>query len=165
LESLKDWGIIWKISFIVQNNSQTMQKIVSMAAIAGIFALMAIPVGSAFAAQPPQTPPAKPIDEIWHNDQLWNTVVLGPLNGPVPDHTLDAFYLIDGQNPVAGAGPGDSDFNGGRWLPLPVSCDGGCPLFTDGDDVEAAIVAGIAEVGEPGTPFLCPLTNRNAEAP
>ncbi len=143
-----------------------MQKIIPMAVIAGIFALMAIPVGSAFAANPPETPPAKPVDLIWHNDQLWNTVVLGPLHGPTPMQTLDAFYMVDGQDhPVAGAGPGDRDYNGGRWLPIPVSCDGGCPLFSDGDEVEAAIAAGIAEAGEPGTPFLCPLTNRNAEAP
>ena len=141
-----------------------MQKILSMAAIAGIFALMAIPVGSAFAANPPQTPPPKPVDLIWHNGQLWNTVVLGELRGPVPEQTLDAFYMVDSQdNPVAGAGPGDVDYNGGRWLPIPVSCVDECPVFEDGDAVEAAIADGIVTVGEPGIPFLCPLVNRNAE--
>ena len=107
-------------------------------------------------------PPGKPINLAWHNDQLWNSVVIGTLHGNLDPATLDAFYMISGQQPVAGAGPGDNDYNGGRWLPIPISCTGGCPLFTDGEDVEAALIAGTAMAGSPGTPFLCPLTNPNA---
>jgi len=64
-----------------------------------------------------------------------------------------------------GAGPGDRDYNGGRWLPTMVSCtDGPCGPFTDGDDVEAALENGTLQVDDTGTPFLCPLTNPNDEA-
>lgn len=104
------------------------------------------------------TPPGMTV--IWHDGELWNSVVLGDLHGNPPAHTLDALYIVPGQNLVAGAGPGDSDFNGGRWIPTMVAWVGGGPqpLFTDGDAVEAAIGAGDLMVTGTGTPFLCPLT-------
>jgi len=108
-------------------------------------------------------PPARPIDLVWHNDQLWNSVVIGTLHGNPNPATLDAFYMISGQQPVAGAGPGDNDYNGGRWLPTMVSCASGpCGPFADGEDVEAALGDGTLQVDGTGTPFLCPLTNPNA---
>jgi len=110
-------------------------------------------------------PPGRPTNLAWHDGELWNSVVLGPLHGNAPAHTLDAFYTFGTQEPVAGAGPGDSDYNGGRWQPF--SCTGGGD-FEDGDEVEAAIAAVdivcTPNMGGPfgGANFLCPLTNRNA---
>lgn len=112
------------------------------------------------------TPPAHMVDLIWANDRLWNTVVLGELHGNVPAHTLDAFYVIPGQNPVAESSPGDSDYNGGRWLPTVLAWvgPGTQPLFTDGEAVKAAIDGGSLVVMGTGNPFLCPLTNPNDTA-
>lgn len=109
-------------------------------------------------------PPAHAVNLIWANDELWNTVVVGPLHGKVPVHTLDVFYMIPGQNPVSEAAPGDADYNGGRWLPTMVAWvgAGAQPLFTDGEDVKAALMSGDLVVVGMGAPFLCPLTNRNA---
>ena len=46
-----------------------------------------------------------------------------------------------------------------------VSCtDDSCGPFTDGDDVEEALENGTLQVDGTGTPFLCPLTNRNDKA-
>lgn len=109
-------------------------------------------------------PPAHVSNLIWANDELWNTVVLGALHGNAPAHTLDAFYMIPGQNPVSEAAPGDADYNGGRWLPTMLSWvgPGAQPLFTDGEDVKSAIAGGSLVVVGTGNPFLCPLTNPNA---
>ena len=111
-------------------------------------------------------PPARLVDLVYHDDELWNSVVLGAIHGNPPAHTLDAFYMIAGQNPVAGAGPGDRDYNGGRWLPTMVMWAGAGPqpLFTDGDAVEQALDVGDLVITGTGNPFLCPLTNRNAVA-
>ncbi|MFQ6013434.1 MAG: hypothetical protein ACE5LS_07300 [Thermoplasmata archaeon] len=108
-------------------------------------------------------PPARPVDLVYHDDVLWDSVVLGPLHGNPKPTTLDAFYMIPGQAPVAGAGPGDRDYNGGRWQPTMVAwvSGGAQPLFTDGDAVEAALAAGDLVVTGSGAPFLCPLTNPN----
>lgn len=110
-------------------------------------------------------PPGRPTNLAWHDGQMWNSVVLGPLHGRAPAHTLDAFYVFPGvQAPVAGAGPGDSDYNGGRWIPF--VCTGG-GAYTDGDQVEADILSAAItctpNMGGPfaGQNFLCPLTNRN----
>ena len=112
-------------------------------------------------------PGGRPANLAWHDGQLWDSVVLGPLHGNPPSHTLDAFYTFPaavGQAPVAGAGPGDTDYNGGRWQPF--ICTGG-GSFTDGDQVEAAIAA-LSIICTPGggpfagAKFLCPLTNPNA---
>ena len=111
-------------------------------------------------------PPVKPVDLAWHDDVLWDSVVLGPLHGNPAAHTLDDFYVGLGQNPVAGAGPGDSDYNGGRWIPTVLSWvgAGAQPTFTDGDDIEAALASGDLIVIATGAPFLCPLTNPNNSA-
>lgn len=108
-------------------------------------------------------PPAKPVDLVWANDELWDSTVLGPLHGSPKPHTLDAFFLVPGQNPVSDAAPGDKEYNGGRWLPTMLSWvgAGAQPLFTDGEDVQAAIDTGDFVVLGTGTPFLCPLTNPN----
>jgi hypothetical protein len=129
--------------------------------IVGALVSVAIP---AFAVHGGGRPPPKPANLVWHDDVQWNTVILGPLHGRAPDHTLDALYFFEGGTRlVAGAGPGDSDYNGGRWQPF--VCDSGG--FTDGDAVEAAIRLGSINCVPGGGPFLgqnflCPLTNRNA---
>jgi hypothetical protein len=109
------------------------------------------------------TPPARPVDLVWANGQLWDSVVLGTLHGNVPMQTLDEFYMIPGQNPVAESAPGDADYSAGRWLPVMLQWvgSGSAPLFTDGEQVEAAMTAGDLVVVAMGTPFLCPLTNPN----
>ncbi|HKZ47825.1 MAG TPA: hypothetical protein VJ397_03445 [Thermoplasmata archaeon] len=108
-------------------------------------------------------PPPKAVDLIWANGQLWDSVLLGALHGNVPPQTLDALYMVAGQNPVSAAAPGDSDYNGGRWLPTVLAWvgAGAPPLFTDGEQVEASMAAGDLVVVGTGSPFLCPLTNPN----
>jgi hypothetical protein len=149
-----------------QRSQTSTSRLVGFAAISVLLAL-ALTIGAPFAlAVHDGAPPGKPVNLAWHDDQLWNSVVLGPLHGPTPPHTLDAFYTFPDQAPVAGAGPGDPDYNGGRWIPF--SCTAAPGTLTDGDQVEAAILAGdivcTPNAGGPfmGANFLCPLTNRNA---
>lgn len=136
------------------------------ASIAATSLLLIVGVVLPAAAVNEGAPPARLVDLVYHDDELWNSVVLGPIHGNPPAHTLDAFYMVPGQNPVAGAGPGDRDYNGGRWLPTMVEWvgGGGQPMFIDGDEVEAAIDSGDLIVTGTGDPFLCPLTNRDAVA-
>ena len=154
-----------KINFLSNLNAKYI-RIASLSAV-----MTSVLVLSLFATIPDSAavhsgaPPGKPIDLVWHNDQLWNSVVIGTLHGNPNPATLDVFYVFSDQNPVAGAGPGDRDYNGGRWLPTMVSCTSDpCGPFTDGDDVEAALENGTLQVDGTGTPFLCPLINPNDEA-
>lgn len=145
-----------------------MRRVMGIAAVALVVLAVALLPGLTLTASAVHggAPPAHQVDLVWHDGQLWNSVVLGELHGRAPAHTLDAFFMGLGENPVAGSGPGDTDYNGGRWLPTMVKWvgAGSQPVFTDGDEVEAAIAVGDLVVMGTGAPFLCPLTNPNDAA-
>ena len=85
-----------------------------------------------------------------------------------PAHSFDTIYAIDGQLNVATAAPGDRGYNGGRWRVLPVSFDDyagalaahdadGNGVFDSDEEIDAAVAAGDASIGDPIRSFLCPV--------
>lgn len=90
-----------------------------------------------------------------------------------PAHSYDTIYAIDGQPNVATAAPGDKGYNGGRWQVRPVTIgDGGDAAYAaalaeadtndsgdlDSDEeLDAAVGAGLASIGDPIKSFLCPV--------
>jgi hypothetical protein len=85
-----------------------------------------------------------------------------------PAHSYDTIYAIAGQPNVATAAPGDEGYNGGRWQVLPLTFDdydavlaaadlnGSGDLDSD-EEVDAAVDAGLADIGESVRSFLCPV--------
>ncbi len=65
-------------------------------------------------------PAARVADAIWANDELFATIITDTTFMSPPLHSTDVIYSfmmsgLAGQRSVADAGPGDPDFNGGRW--------------------------------------------------
>ena len=85
-----------------------------------------------------------------------------------PAHSYDTIYAIDGQPNVATAAPGDRDYNGGRWQVLPVTIDDYDAALAVADtnasgdldsdeELDAAVGAGLASIGDTVRSFLCPV--------
>jgi hypothetical protein len=85
-----------------------------------------------------------------------------------PDESFDTLYTIDGHPSVATAAPGDTDFNGGRWMVHALAfddyaaavahADGNASGDLDSDaEVQAAIAAGLAEDTGVVRRFECPV--------
>lgn len=81
---------------------------------------------------------------LWADDEMWGTKVTTPLPAPVGNnaHSFDGFFFItdpgwvasDGpagwlQPPVMESAPGNSDYNGGRWVTIRVT-------VTDAGDID-----------------------------
>lgn len=148
------------------------RKYALLLGIVTTLSLFAIP---AFAGKPPEAPPAKPEDAIWANGRLYDTIILGDIKNPNPI-SMDYLYNFEGsglmgQRSVAEAAPGDKDYNGGRWILIPVKftpCgiavhdpdgDGyvNFELMSEEEVLYHAFVLGHLELGEPARYFLCPL--------
>jgi len=78
-------------------------------------------------------------------------------NTGAPAHSFDIIYDIAGQLNVAGAAPGDRDYNGGRWMVHALDYDGSLGTLTSAEDVEAAIAAGAAVDLGVVKSFVCPV--------
>jgi len=82
-----------------------------------------------------------------------------------PSSTYDTIYALgDGLVNVAEAKPGDTDYNGGRWMVLPITwTEGVTPVqLTSAEDVEAWADAGLLTIGStPVKQFLCPVIPDN----
>lgn len=79
-----------------------------------------------------------------------------------PQHSFDTIYALGpGLINVAEAAPGDTDFNGGRWMVVPVIWDDSVPFeerqLTDADDLAPLVEAGLVSFAEPTKYFLCPV--------
>jgi hypothetical protein len=78
-----------------------------------------------------------------------------------PASTFDKIYALgDGLINVAEAKPGDRDFNGGRWMVLPVTwADGVTPVqYTNDGDILQAEADGLLTIATtPVKEFLCPV--------
>jgi hypothetical protein len=83
-----------------------------------------------------------------------------------PASTYDKIYALgDGLINVAEAKPGDTDFNGGRWMVLPITwAEGVTPVqLTNAEDVEAWADAGLLTIATtPAKQFLCPVIPDNS---
>ena len=82
-----------------------------------------------------------------------------------PSFTYDKIYALgNGLINVAEAKPGDRDYNGGRWMVLPITwTEGVTPVqLTSAEDVEAWADAGLLTIGStPVKQFLCPVIPDN----
>lgn len=86
-------------------------------------------------------------------------------NTGAPAHSFDIIYDIEGQPNVATAAPGDSGYNGGRWMVHGISLSGDItPVDANGsgdldsaEEVHAAIMAGIATDLGVVRSFECPV--------
>lgn len=78
-----------------------------------------------------------------------------------PDSSFDRIYALGaGLINVAEAKPGDTDFNGGRWMVLPVTwATGVTPVqLTNAEQVEAYAAAGMLTIASsPVALFECPV--------
>ena len=83
-----------------------------------------------------------------------------------PSFTYDKIYALgDGLINVAEAKPGDRDFNGGRWMVLPITWSAGVtPVqLTNAEDVEAWADLGLLTIATtPARQFLCPVIPDNS---
>jgi hypothetical protein len=76
-----------------------------------------------------------------------------------PASTYDKIYALGGDlMNVAEAKPGDRDYNGGRWMVLPVTWNVTPVQLTSAEEVEAYAAAGMLDIAtSPARQFLCPV--------
>jgi hypothetical protein len=76
-----------------------------------------------------------------------------------PAHSFDRIFALgDGLANVAEAKPGDSDYNGGRWMVLPITWNTTPVQLTSAEQVEAYADAGMLTIGsDPAASFVCPV--------
>jgi len=58
---------------------------------------------------------------------------------------------------VAEAAPGDRDYNGGRWMVLPITWNIAPVQFTSDTQILAAASVGDIVIGDPVKYFTCPV--------
>lgn len=79
-----------------------------------------------------------------------------------PDGTYDALYVVPGQLAVAEAAPGDTDYNGGRWIRYQTTWNTTPYLLESEEDVLAAWMAGDLSINwTPDASFECPVIPLN----
>jgi hypothetical protein len=127
--------------------------------VAGIsVALLAASIGAggALAGGPPA--PAFYVDGDLYRTVGTPTDLFGT---GAPESTYDVIYALGGDLlNVAESKPGDRDYNGGRWLVLPITwADDVEPVqFKNDDDILAAAEAGDLTIGStPVKSFVCPV--------
>lgn len=128
--------------------------------ILGIAVLMAVTTAApAFAAQPDSGPITPHL--IYADGELYGTILKGSLPYNGNNQAFDQLFMVPEQNPVAEAAPGQG-YNGGRWLPTPVTKTASFPaghIITSAADLAEAEMHGWVTIGAPdtGAAFLCPL--------
>lgn len=129
--------------------------IVALAALMAV-ALLAAPAAAARGGEPgsPIVPGA-----IYADGELYATILQGPLHYNGNPKSFDQLFLVPGQAPVSEAAPGNSNYNGGRWLPTPVSWNVAAYPITSYAQLHAAAMNADVTIGSPMTDaaFLCPL--------
>jgi hypothetical protein len=76
-----------------------------------------------------------------------------------PAHSYDAIYVLGGNLVnVAESAPGDRDYNGGRWMVLPVTWHTSPVQLTSEEQIEAYAAAGMLTIASsPVRMFACPV--------
>jgi hypothetical protein len=77
-----------------------------------------------------------------------------------PAKTFDNLYALGGGGllDVAAAAPGDSDYNGGRWMVFPVTWNvTPYQLFSEEEVLAAATAGDLTIASEPAKEFVCPV--------
>lgn len=117
-------------------------------------------VAAPAAAEGPNFGPA-----IYADGRAWGTKGLGSLPPPNGSNgqSFDMLFAftngVSGQLAVSEAGPGNPNYNGGRWnLQSAAWVEGAQPvLITSYDQLMMYVDAGLIEVASANTFFLCPL--------
>lgn len=80
-------------------------------------------------------------------------------NTGAPAHSFDIIYALGGDLlNVAESKPGDRDYNGGRWMVLPVTWNVMPVQLTSAEQVQAYAAAGMLDIAsEPVKLFECPV--------
>ena len=138
-----------------------------------ISTLTLICVSSVFAA-----PSIRVSGALWANDELFDTVLTDTSFHLPPVHSTDVLYNfmisgLGGQRSVSDSGPGDRDFNGGRWsVKVVVFTEAGIEAhdpdgdgivnfeLTNADDVIAHQTLGHLDIMDTSIYFECPLLKR-----
>ncbi len=78
-------------------------------------------------------------------------------NTGAPADSYDAIYALGGDLVnVAEAAPGDTDYNGGRWMVDPITWNVEPVQLTSAEQVLEYAANGWLTIGEPDTFFVCP---------
>ena len=143
-----------------------------LALLAALAAIVVVTTSTASANQPAQV-------IVYADGALYNAIIPMSPHGTVqyphvPDgavpsvadlETTDDLYIVvtNSVTPlVSDSAPGDSDYNGGRWLPrmvTPLVDPGLIPELTSEEAIIAATVAGKVSISAAGDVFLCPITS------
>ena len=84
-------------------------------------------------------------------------------NTGAPAHSFDRIYALGGALAnVAEAKPGDRDYNGGRWMVLPVTWHTSAVQLTSAEQVLDYSEAGLLSIATtPAKMFVCPVIPAN----
>jgi hypothetical protein len=124
-----------------------------LAAIAATTFVLALSASAVAAGGPPSV-------AFYVDGQRYRTIATPTdlSNTGAPDSSFDRIYALgNGLINVAEAKPGDADFNGGRWMVIPVTWSAGVtPVqLMDADTIEAWEDAGMLSFGDPIKYFVC----------
>jgi len=148
-----NWGEKWIIGLILQKNSQHMQKTISIAAMAGIIAVLAIPASSAFAATTPT------FGMLYYEGEIVKTVIPPSEAKKGLDDLYAVTNGIEGQLAIAAVAPGDKDYHGGQWTVSEVTFNDDIEPYslTSEESVLDAEAAGDITITRDVAAFLCPI--------
>jgi hypothetical protein len=129
-----------------------MRKLFSI--IAGGTLALAFGVGSVLAGGPPDV--GFFVDETPYRTVGTPTDFSGT---GAPAHSYDTIYDLGGGGllNVADSAPGDRDFNGGRWMVLPIIWNIDPVQYISDEQILDAVDAGDIEIGAPVKYFECPV--------
>jgi beta-glucanase (GH16 family) len=123
------------------------------AIVAASFALI-LSIGAVAAGGPPAL-------SFYVDGQQYRTIATPTdLSGTgAPAHSFDRIFALGGGLAnVSEAKPGDSDYNGGRWMVLPITWHVTPVQLTSAEQVEAYADEGKLTIGsEPVARFVCPV--------
>lgn len=138
---------------------QLFERMPARRVLAGTFAallLASIGASSALAGGPPGL--AFYVDDVRYRTVGTPTDLAGT---GAPAGTFDVIYALgEGLINVAESKPGDTDYNGGRWIVLAVTwADGVTPVqYTNDWQILAAAEAGLLTIASaPAAQFVCPV--------
>lgn len=154
-------------------NRKRLGMVMGMMAALALFLSVSVAVSDKAFANPPARP------HIWVDGVLYNAIVPQNPDGSIalphtPDstapsvaglETTDDLYIVTSNSTtplVSDSAPGDSDYNGGRWLPRMVTPIGPGPgsELTSEEEVIAAYMAGLVNISAAGPVFECPVTSK-----
>jgi hypothetical protein len=128
----------------------------SIAALAAAATLLAVSVSATAAGGPPSL-------SFYIDGQRYRTIATPTdLSGTgAPEHSFDRIYALgDGLINVAEAKPGDRDFNGGRWMVLPITWNTTPVQLTSDAEILAYADAGLLSIGATPVKFFVCTVNR-----